>query len=135
MIVSKATRTAIAAMSRLAEVYDGGATRISASQIARDRGLKKPFVSKVLSELSRAGLVEGSTGPGGGFTLTRPPAEITVSEVMKLFGRAEAMAQCPFGGGRCGEGEPCPLHDTYLKAKESMLRFYEETTFDVFRKA
>ncbi len=51
----KATQNAIAAMSRLAEVYDGGKTRISAADIAASRDLQKPFVSKLLSTLSNAG--------------------------------------------------------------------------------
>ena len=104
MTISNATRTAIAAVSRLAEAYDGGATRLSAERIAGDRSLKRPFVSKVLSELSRVGLVDGTTGPGGGFTLTRAPEAITVGEVMQHFERTEADRSCPFGGGRCGVG-------------------------------
>ena len=133
MIIANATRTAIAAVSCLAERYDDGMTRISAAEIARDRSLKGPFVSKVLSELSRAGVVSGTTGPGGGFTLARPPEEITVGEVMSLFERSEAEVRCPFGGGRCGVDKACPLHDAFLGAQASMLRFYDETTFGIFR--
>lgn len=134
MSFSNSTKTAIAAISRLAEVYDGGTSRLSAASIARDRNLKGPFVSKVLSEMSRVGLVDGSTGPGGGFTLTRPPDEITVGEVMRLFERSAGPTRCPFGGGLCGVDESCPLHDAYLRAQESMNRFYDETTFEIFRR-
>ena len=38
----KQTETAIASVSRLAEVYDGGKTRLSSADIARDRGLQPP---------------------------------------------------------------------------------------------
>ena len=134
MSFSNATKTAIASISRLAEAYDGGSSRLPASQIARDRGLKRPFVSKVLSELSRVGLVHGSTGPGGGFTLARPPSEITVRQVIALFERSAADTRCPFGGGRCGSDNSCPLHDAYVQAQDAMLRFYDQTTFDVFRR-
>ena len=86
-----------------------------------------------LSELARAGLVKSSTGPGGGFTLARAPERITVGEVMALFERSDAETRCPFGGGRCGVDQPCPLHDAFLRAQSAMLRFYDETTFGVFR--
>ena len=62
----KQTECAIAAISRLAEVYDGGLTNLSADNIADSRGLPRPFVRKVLSILAQAGLVIGSRGPGGG---------------------------------------------------------------------
>ena len=48
MMYGKQTETAIAAMSRLAEVYDGGKTRLSAAEIAADRNLQRPFVGKIL---------------------------------------------------------------------------------------
>ena len=62
----RATQNAIAAAGRLAEVYDDGVTRLSAADIAESRGLQKPFVSKLLSAMAVAGLVNGTRGPGGG---------------------------------------------------------------------
>ena len=53
------TEYAIAVMGRLAEVYDGGETRLSAADVANSRGLQQPFVAKILSQLSQAGLVVG----------------------------------------------------------------------------
>ncbi|MCA9291956.1 MAG: Rrf2 family transcriptional regulator, partial [Phycisphaerales bacterium] len=79
----KATETAIAAMTRLAEVYDAGKTLLSAAEIAESRGLQRPFVGKVLTSLSQAGLVRGSRGPGGGFTLAKPPKRIRIYDIFK----------------------------------------------------
>ena len=41
----KQTERAIGAMSRLAEVWDGGKTRLSAFEIADQRGLPRPMVA------------------------------------------------------------------------------------------
>ena len=71
----KQTETAIAAMSRLAEVWDGGRTRLSAVEIADKRGLPRAMVAKILSTLSQANLVQGAPGPGGGYALAREPGE------------------------------------------------------------
>jgi Rrf2 family nitric oxide-sensitive transcriptional repressor len=131
----KATETAIAALSRLAEVYDGGVTRLSAAEIAGSRGLQRPYVGKVLTALSQAGLVKGSRGPGGGFTLARPPSAITVYDVFRLFEREDSSTTCPFGGGICGVGDPCPLHDRLVAVQEAMDRVLHETTFEEFHEA
>ena len=61
----KQTETAIAAMSRLAEMYTDQPVRQSAIEIADVRGLQRPFVAKILTVLSQAGLVNGTRGPGG----------------------------------------------------------------------
>lgn len=129
----KKTEYAIAAMSRLAEVYDGGATRLSAADIAASRGLQRPFVAKILSALSHAGLVTGSRGPGGGSALARDPKTITLYDVFRLFEREDDSETCPFGGGVCGVGDPCPLHARLVSVQKAMDRLLHKTTFDDFR--
>ncbi len=131
----KQTEAAISAMSRLAEVYDEGRTPLSASDIADARGLQRPSVAKVLSVLSQAGLVTGSPGPGGGFVLARHPRDISIFDVFVLFERQDDSRNCPFGGGRCGVGKPCPLHNELLAVHEATNRFLHETTFENFRRA
>ncbi len=42
----KQTECAIAAMSRLAEVYDGAKTRLSANDIAKSRGRTQPMATR-----------------------------------------------------------------------------------------
>ncbi|HMQ16719.1 MAG TPA: Rrf2 family transcriptional regulator [Phycisphaerae bacterium] len=129
------TECAIAAMSRLAEVYDGGKTRLSAAEIADSRNLPRPFVAKILSVLSQAGLVTGSRGPGGGAALARHPARIRLYDVFKLFERENESKACPFGGGVCGAGEPCPLHQKLTTLHEALHALVHDTTFDEFRVA
>ncbi|MBT8486544.1 MAG: Rrf2 family transcriptional regulator [Phycisphaerales bacterium] len=122
-------------MSRLAEVYDGGTTLLSAAEIAESRGLQKPFVAKLLSTLSTAGLVNGTRGPGGGFTLARDPRKITLQDVFVLFEREDESLACPFGGGVCGVGDPRPLHDKLVNVKKTMDELLLMTKFEVFRVA
>jgi Rrf2 family iron-sulfur cluster assembly transcriptional regulator len=123
----------MAAISRLAEVYDAGPMRLSASDIAATRGFSPPIVAKILSILSQAGLVNGAPGPGGGFILARNPAEITLYEVFRLFERVDEDRQCPFGAGICGGDRPCPLHERMADVHAAMDRLLHETTFAVFR--
>jgi Rrf2 family iron-sulfur cluster assembly transcriptional regulator len=131
----KQTEAAIAVMSRLAEVYDDGRTRLPANDIADARGLQRPRVAKVLSVLSLAGLVTGSRGPGGGFTLARRPDAITIHDVFVLFDRRDDTKNCPFGGGICGAGRACPLHEEYSAVNAATERFLKHTTFEKFRTA
>lgn len=131
----KTTETAFAAVSRLAEVYDGGKTRLSAKQIAESRGLQRPFLGKILSTLAQAGLIEGTRGPGGGFALIRHPRELTLYDVFRLFEREDISDRCPFGGGICGGDATCPLHDRLNAVRKATDRLLRKTTFDVFRLA
>ena len=130
---NRSTQDAIAAMSRLAEAYDGGITLLSAEEVARSRNLPRPFVAKILTTLARAGLVAASRGPGGGFTLSKPPEKITLMDVAALFERGEQDILCPYGRGHCGHGNPCPLHDRIEYHINGLKEFLRSTRFDVFR--
>jgi Rrf2 family iron-sulfur cluster assembly transcriptional regulator len=129
----KQTETAIAAVSYLAELWRGpGTRRVSAADIADARGLQRPFVAKLLSALSQAGIVSGSPGPGGGYALAKNPAEIRLRDVWLVFERPEPQRECPFGGGQCGVDRKCALHQRIQQVHNAVDTLLDETTFDVF---
>lgn len=130
----KTTQTAFAAMSLLAERYDGGLTRVSANEIAERRDLQLPFLSKVLTVLAQAGLVDGTRGPGGGFTLARRPEQISLYDVFVLFERQAEDAACPFGGGICGVGENCPLHERFERVQSEITSILHDTHFGAYQR-
>jgi Rrf2 family protein len=131
----KQTETAIAALSRLAEVWDGGKTRLSSADIADQRGLPRAMVAKILSALSQAGLVHGSPGPGGGYALAREPRSITLRDAYELFERPDNSSNCPFGGGVCGVGDKCAIHDRLKLMQNSVCDLLDTTSLEIFRKA
>lgn len=127
----KSTQNAIAAMSCLAEVYDQE-VRLSSVDIAKQRNLPQTLVAKLLTNLSRAGLLTGASGPSGGYILARPPHAITLQDIANVFERVEEQMICPFGSNWCGNQAPCPLHDQLDQLSQHFERFLKETTLDVF---
>ena len=130
MLHQKTTQNAIAAMSRLAELYVDDLTA-SSRDIAEARNLPQPLVAKVLTTLARAGLVTGSPGPGGGYRFAGDPKSVSLYDVVSLFER-ESDTACPFGPGWCGDGEPCPLHNSLVAMGQIEEDYLKNTTFDVF---
>lgn len=130
----KQTQRAIGAMSRLSEVWDGGRTRLSAVDIAKQRSLPGPMLAKILTSLSQAKLIVGSPGPGGGYALAREPSLITLQEVADVFEREDTTHLCPFKtNGICGVGDPCAMHDKLVEVQKMQRAFLSETTFEIFR--
>ena len=125
------TKVAIAVLSRLAESY-AAKERVSAASIARDRGLRSPFVGKVLSSLAAAELVTSLRGPGGGFALARPPGEICFMDVVMLFERSFNRRTCFVGGGLCSDRKPCPVHGRFGSVQADLDKVLMDTTFAEF---
>lgn len=130
----KVAQAAIAAMSLLAEHYTAeGGKRLNSREIAERRKLSQAIVGKVLTTLSQTGLVNGSPGPGGGYTLARPPQAITLFDVVAPFDRLETTLVCPFGEGWCGTGPQCPLHSQLEELGQQISTFLKQTTLTRFQ--
>ena len=133
-MLSRSSQVAIAAMGHMAEVYSEPGRRLSPAAIADSRQLQAPFVAKVLTILSRANLIDGTRGPGGGYCLSREPAAISLKEITALFEREDDTYMCPYGKDYCGNGPRCPLHDQISALNARMDKFLAETTLERFAK-
>jgi len=133
-VLSRSTQIAIAAMGYMAELHADPARRVSAAEIAESRDLQAPFVSKILGTLSRAGLIAGSRGPGGGYRLARAPGKVHLKEIADLFEREDVTYMCPYGKDYCGHGPKCPLHDQIDALNTTLDRFLAKTTLAGFAK-
>jgi FeS assembly SUF system regulator len=71
-----------------------GGVRVSAGQLAEETGLPAPTVQKLVSRLSAAGLLRSSRGVGGGLKLARPPATITLADIIEAVEGPIALTAC-----------------------------------------
>lgn len=55
-------------------------------EISAAEGLSVPYVAKLVRILRQDGFVKSSRGQSGGYTLTRPPQEIIVGDVLAALG-------------------------------------------------
>lgn len=128
----KMANYAIASLSYLAANYDKENFKANSQTIANARNLSRPLVGKLMSQMSTAGLVNGTPGPGGGFFLAKPPSEISLLEIVRLFEKVEESLMCPFGPGWCGNGDPCPFHFELEDKRDEMLSWLSSTNLEVF---
>jgi Rrf2 family transcriptional regulator, iron-sulfur cluster assembly transcription factor len=80
MKLSTKGRYAMVALADMALQPDGAL--ITLSEIARRQDISLPYLEQLFVKLRRADLVDSVRGPGGGYRLSRAPAEIRVSEIM-----------------------------------------------------
>jgi len=78
--VTSKSRYAVVAMAELAR---SGPDPVPIAQIAERREMPVQFLEQLFSTLRRDGLLQSQRGVKGGYTLARPPEEITVLEVVQ----------------------------------------------------
>ncbi|MGA8213343.1 MAG: Rrf2 family transcriptional regulator [Candidatus Sulfotelmatobacter sp.] len=83
MKISQKGLYALQAMMMLARHHHQGAIKIR--EIAYEEDLPEKFLELILLELKNARMVESVRGAKGGYQLRRDPAEIQLSEIMRLI--------------------------------------------------
>jgi Rrf2 family protein len=79
----KLNRSVSYAVGVLLQIRDlSGQGQVAASKIARGCRFPPRFLYRILRRLVAAGLLHGTSGPGGGYSLARPPQRITLLDIV-----------------------------------------------------
>lgn len=101
MLVSTKGRYALRVMLELAQSQPDAYMPLPL--IAQRQGISEKYLESIIAILSRAGLVEGLRGKGGGYRLTRSSANYSVGEILRLTEGSLAPVTCLEGAEN-----PCP---------------------------
>lgn len=89
--------------------------QLSITEIAQAEGISVPYVSKLLSMMRQAGLVNAVRGRKGGFCISRQPGEINLLEVLTVLGGPLLDPDhCAKRAGQlkeCVHTDQCSVHD------------------------
>lgn len=88
-----------------------GSSRASAADLAAVTGIPVPTAQKLVSLLTRAGLLKSARGTGGGIKLARPAAAINLADMIEAVEGPIALIACVEPGGRhdCGREPMCTV--------------------------
>ncbi|MBB4153430.1 FeS assembly SUF system regulator [Sphingomonas jinjuensis] len=97
-------------MMTAAARHCGGVARLNATVLAEETGVPLPTAQKLVSRLSSAGLIESTRGTGGGFRLARPPASISLADIVEAVEGPIALTACVEHGAQdCGIDHQCSV--------------------------
>jgi Rrf2 family nitric oxide-sensitive transcriptional repressor len=122
-MISQTVEYALRAVVALAYHHD---TPMTGQEIAAMTRVPAPYLLKLMQQLVRAGLVHSQRGRGGGFTLTRSPAEVTIWDIVQAVDALERIRACPLGIQ--GHGQLCALHQRLDEAIEQVEAAFRRST-------
>lgn len=101
----------------------------STAEIAREFGISRHHLVKVVQELSAAGILDTRRGAGGGLRLARPAGDIAIAEIVRLLESRQSLVECfRADGGACSLTPDCRLKSRLAAAREAFYRELESTT-------
>ena len=100
---------------------------VRVSEVAEAIDAPRNYLAKILGTLARAGVLESTRGPMGGFRLARRPDALALSQIMAaLDGTVER--RCLLGRGRCGDTPGCTAHARWAPIATAVDAFFGKTT-------
>ena len=123
-------RADYAVRAALALARGGGAQRRSVRRLAADEHVPARFLAEVMGDLVGAGLAEGAAGRTGGYRLTRPPADITLLDVVEAVEGDSRRRTCVLRGGACQIDGVCDVHGVFAAAQDDLLARLSRATLE-----
>lgn len=91
-MLSQKTRYTIRALQHLADHWREGPVRLDT--IAEAQNIPRKFLTVILSEMVRAGLVDSTRGRDGGYELALAPVDIRYGDIIRLTRGSLALVPC-----------------------------------------
>lgn len=118
-------RFAVTAMIDLALRSDHGPVTLAG--ISERQKISLSYLEQLFGKLRRHKLVDSVRGPGGGYCLSRPGAQINVADIVRAVDESLDATQCG-GKGNCKDEERCMTHDLWTTLNSKMYEYLTSVT-------
>ena len=130
-MLSQRTRYTIRALLHLADRYGEGPVQLS--EIAEAQNIPPKFLTVMLSQMIREGLVSSRRGRDGGYWLARQPGQISYGELVRLTRGSLGLLPCAsrFAYEKCKNcisEDKCRLHRVMLMVRDETARILDGLT-------
>jgi len=99
-------------------------------EIAAVQGVPENYLRRLLIELKRGGLVLSQKGPNGGYMLARPPARITMADVVEIVEGDYTPVECleDAANSFCPRDGGCPMRDVWREVRDRVVGILRSAT-------
>ncbi|MSQ76539.1 MAG: Rrf2 family transcriptional regulator [Rhodoferax sp.] len=119
-------RFAVTAMIDLGLRQNSGPVTLAA--ISQRQQISLSYLEQLFGKLRRHELVESTRGPGGGYSLARSPAQITVADIILSVDEPIDATQCGGKENCLGKGSRCMTHDLWASLNVRMVEFLDSVS-------
>jgi Rrf2 family iron-sulfur cluster assembly transcriptional regulator len=113
-------RFAVTAMIDLA--MQPGTDPVALAQISQRQKISLSYLEQLFAKLRRRALVDSMRGPGGGYSLAKDMAHVSVADIILAVDEPIDATQCG-GKENCQDDKKCITHDLWAKLNERILDY------------
>jgi Rrf2 family protein len=131
MILSKKTRYAIVALTRLAKEHGNGPMQIRV--LAEEEKIPQSFLENILLEMKKIGILGSNLGKAGGYFLLKNPEDVTLADVVNYFEGTIALMYCVSEKTYrpcefCKDETTCQIRKVFKEVNDTTFSLLSKTT-------
>ncbi len=124
-MLSNASKYAVKAINHLV-LNSSEENKLLVKDIAELLDIPKPFLSKILQQLSGGNYISSAKGPGGGFYVTAEQLEGSILDIIVEIEGKDRFKQCALNFDDCNESKPCAIHHLIATMKDGLRKAYKD---------
>jgi Rrf2 family protein len=128
MKVNTRVRYGLRAILQIAEGYGGDPVPLS--RISRSQEISAKYLEQIMGSLRKANLVVSRRGARGGYSLTSPPGEVTLWDVMTALDPHSKMVDCVANPETCDRSDDCTSRTIWSLLSDRMCSFWSALTLE-----
>jgi Rrf2 family protein len=121
------TATACYAATALGYLAERHGVPARIPDIAKARGIPRPYLAKIVRKLSAKGIVATRRGVGGGVVLAVDPASLSLLDLCRALDEPALVTRCVLGRACCDDELACPLHEAIQKIRALQAKLLAST--------
>ena len=115
-------------MQNLAIHYNNGNESVILKNISDEEEISIRYLEQIVIPLKIARLVKSIRGAGGGYTLSRPPSEIKLSEILHALEGSCCLVDCVEDNDYCDRIAVCATYDVWKEATNMLKNYFGSIT-------
>ncbi len=132
MKLSKTSEYAIRILSYMARDTE---KKYSAKNLIEKLHISDKYLRRLMTDLSKVGLIYSKQGRNGGYFFAKSTNEITVAQIIDTVEGMDKYTGCIMGFDECSDENPCVMHLVWVKTRNTLLKTFETTTLATLAKA
>ena len=115
-------------MINLARNYNNGYFLLK--DVAKSEGISEKYLSLIVIPLRSAGFLNTIRGSHGGYSLSRPPSEIGIKDIIKTMEGDLCLLECVKNKSTCPRSDDCISRDLWRGLSYKMVEYLDSLTLE-----
>ena len=125
MKLSKTSEYAIRILSFMAREPE---KKYSAKYMVEQLQISDKYLRKILTTLSKSGIIKSTKGRDGGYIFQKEIQEIFLSDIIDSIEGMEKYLSCVLGFSECSDVEPCAFHQQWVHVRNTLVESLNSTS-------